>query len=185
MTAEAVESLPAPERRRLIALGLGRAIIATVALVAVYYVLPLDHLSGVPLWVFLTVGLIVLVMMSAYQVRAVMRAPNPGVRAIEGLATTAPLFILLFAATYYVMARSAGYNFSVHQLTRTDSLYFTVTVFATVGFGDITATSQSARVLVTVQMVLDLIVLGLGVRVFIGAVQIARKPRSEPEQTPS
>ena len=59
----------------------------------------------------------------------------------------------------------------MYPLTRTDSLYFTVTVFATVGFGDITATSQTGRLLVTAQMILDLIVLGLGIRVFLGAVQ--------------
>jgi voltage-gated potassium channel len=49
-----------------------------------------------------------------------------------------------------------------------------VTVFATVGFGDITATSQPARLIVTAQMILDLI-LGLGIRVFLGAVQRGRQ----------
>src|SRR5208282_4777456 len=65
-------------------------------------------------------------------------------------------------------------------LTRTDSLYFTVTTFSTVGFGDITATSQAARLVVTVQMILDLLVLGLGIRVFIGAVQLAREEHPDP-----
>ena len=65
-------------------------------------------------------------------------------------------------------------NFNVDSLTRTDSLYFTVTVFATVGFGDITATSQVARVAVIVQMLLDLLVLGLVVKVFLGAVEKGR-----------
>jgi hypothetical protein len=37
------------------------------------------------------------------------------------------------------MAQADTDNFNVHALTRTDSLYFTITVFATVGFGDITA----------------------------------------------
>jgi voltage-gated potassium channel len=50
-----------------------------------------------------------------------------------------------------------------------------LTVLATVGFGDITATSQSARVLVMVQMVLDLVILGLGVQVFRGADQVGRQ----------
>ena len=71
---------------------------------------------------------------------------------------------------YFLMAQADADNFNAETLTRTDSLYFTVTVFATVGFGDITATSEAARVLVTVQMILDLIVLGLGVRAFVGAV---------------
>lgn len=73
------------------------------------------------------------------------------------------------------MAEADGSNFNVHTLTRTDSLYFTVTAFATVGFGDINATSQAARVLVTVQMILEMIVLGLGIRVFTSAVQFGRQ----------
>jgi hypothetical protein len=54
------------------------------------------------------------------------------------------------------MAANHPANFSTHALTRTDALYFTVTVFSTVGFGDITAASQSARLVVTAQMLLDL-----------------------------
>jgi voltage-gated potassium channel len=56
----------------------------------------------------------------------------------------------------------------------TDALYFTLTVFSTLGFGDITATSQSATVIVMVQMVLDLVILGLGVQVYRGAVSMGR-----------
>jgi hypothetical protein len=85
----------------------------------------------------------------------------------------------LFAAGYYAMARSNPDSFNVRQFTRTDSLYFTVTVFTTVGFGDIRATSQIARIVVTLQMILDLIVLGLGVRVFVGAVRLGRTRRGQ------
>jgi voltage-gated potassium channel len=85
----------------------------------------------------------------------------------------------LFAAAYYAMARSRPDSFNVRDFTRTDSLYFTVTVFSTVGFGDITATGQIARIVVTLQMVLDLIVLGLGVRVFVGAVRLGRARKGQ------
>ena len=85
--------------------------------------------------------------------------------------------MLLFASAYYVMARGTPGSFS-QQLTRTDALYFTVTTFTTVGFGDITAVSQTARLVVTVQMILDLLALGLGIRVFIGAVKRARESQS-------
>ncbi len=60
-------------------------------------------------------------------------------------------------------------------LTRTDSLYFTVTVFATVGFGDIAPVTQAARVLVTVQMVGNLLLLGIALRVVVLAVQHRRR----------
>ena len=73
------------------------------------------------------------------------------------------------------MAHTNPANFNTHPLTRTDMLYFAVTVFSTVGFGDITAASQFARLVVTGQMVLDLLVLGLLVRAFVGAVQLARQ----------
>ena len=52
------------------------------------------------------------------------------------------------------------------QLTHTDALYFTVTVFATVGFGDITAKTEAARLVVTGQMIIDLIIIGMRTRSF-------------------
>jgi len=181
VTTAPLHALPAAKRRRLIIIGLLRASAVTAALVVGYYLLPLDHLAGVPLGVSLAAGLLALAAMAAYQVRAIIRARYPGIRAIEALATTAPLFLLLFAATYVLMARADPSNFNVHPLTRTDSLYFTVTVFATVGFGDITATSQTGHLIVTAQMILDLIVLGLGIRVFLGAVQRGRQDTAQQE----
>lgn len=145
-------------------------------LVALYYLLPLDHLTSVPLAILLVAGLAILLVISAGQVREILRARFPGLRAAEALATTVPLFLLLFASAYYVMERATPGSFS-HSLTRTDALYFTVTTFSTVGFGDITAASQSARLVVTAQMLLDLLALGLGVRVLLGAVQLARQGR--------
>lgn len=175
MSTPAVQTMPPRQRRRLITLGLLRAFGVTVVLFALYYLSPLDRMTHIPLWVSLMVGLLALSALTAYQMRATLRAAYPAVRAIEALATTAPLFLMLFAATYFLMAQASASNFNVHTLTRTDALYFTVTAFATVGFGDIVATSQTARVLVTVQMILNLLVLGLVVRLFIGAVQYARQ----------
>jgi voltage-gated potassium channel len=160
-------------RRGRVVLGLFRALATAVVLVALYYLLPLDHVKDVPLT--LAVGVVILLAVSALQLRAIVRAKYPGVRAVVALASTVPLFVLLFAAVYFVMAQASPANFGTHQLTRTDALYFTVTVFSTVGFGDITPVSQGARLVVTAQMILDLLVLGLGIRVFVGAVQLGRR----------
>jgi voltage-gated potassium channel len=171
------KDLTRAQRRRGITLGLLRALGISAVLIALYYLAPLDQLTEVPLLVALIIGLLVLAAMTAYQVRAVLRAAHPGVRGIEALATTVPLFLLLFAANYFLMSHTSTNNFNVHALTRTDSLYFTVTVFATVGFGDISPASQVARLVVTAQMILNLIVLGLGVKLIVGAVQHApRQP---------
>jgi voltage-gated potassium channel len=173
-----VQTLPRPERRRLVSIGLLRASATAVVVVAAYYLLPLDNVTGVSLGVALAVGLLVLTAIVAYQVRAIIRHPHSAVRAIEALAITVPVFLVLFAATYFMMEQSNAGNFNVDSLTRTDSMYFTVTVFATVGFGDITATSQVARVVVMAQMILDLLVLGLVVKVFLGAVEIGRQQQT-------
>jgi hypothetical protein len=166
-------------RRRVIGLAVLRSLAAAVVLAGLYYLLPLDHLAGVPLAVTLVAGLLVLLAVAAWQLRLVIGARYPGVRAAEALATTVPLFLLLFASAYFVMARARPASFS-HHLTRTDALYFTVTTFSTVGYGDITAASQAARLVVTAQMLLDLLALGLGIRVFIGAVRVARQARPDP-----
>ncbi len=119
--------------------------------------------------------LAVFIALVAFQTRAIIRSPFPGLRAIEALATSVPLFLLLFASTYVVMAKMSASNFD-GRLTHTDGLYFTVTVFSTVGFGDITAKTQAARLVVTGQMLADLVILGLAIKIIVGAVNRARQP---------
>jgi voltage-gated potassium channel len=178
MTGPAPALTPA-KRRQLTALALLRSLASAAVLVALYYLLPLDRLTSVPLGVLLAIGLVALLAVASWQVRAIISAKYPTVRAIGALATTVPLFLLPFAAAYYLMAKTSPASFTDH-LTRTDALYFTVTTFSTVGYGDITAVSQPARLMVITQMILDLLILGLGIRVFIGAVQRGRQ-RAQPD----
>jgi hypothetical protein len=113
-----IESLSTVQRRRLVAIGLVRALAATIAVVAAYYLLPLDNLAGISLAVALAVGLLALTAVVAYQARAIIRHPHSAVRAIEALAITVPVFLLLFAATYFMMAQANADNFNVDSLTR-------------------------------------------------------------------
>jgi voltage-gated potassium channel len=175
-------SVSARRRRSVIAWGVIRALLAMTVLIGLYFVAPLDALRIVPLWISLTVACALLVAMSAWEIRGIATSPYPALRAIEALAITVPLYILLFASAYYGMAVQDAGSFDVDGLTRLDTLYFTVTVFSSVGFGDISALSQTARALVTVQMVLNLLVLGAGIRVFVGAVQRTREARSASSQ---
>jgi hypothetical protein len=57
------------------------------------------------------------------------------------------------------------------QLTHVSALYFAVTVFSTVGFGDITAKTDAARLAVTAQMICDLAVVAVVVRLIFGAAR--------------
>jgi len=155
-----------------------RAAGQVAALVAIYYLLPLDHESTPAAVTILIIGLVGFIALVTYHVRSIMRSPFPQLRAIEALATNVPLFLLLFAATYVVLAAISASNFGEH-LSHTDGLYFAVTVFSTVGFGDITAKTQTARLLVTGQMIADLIILGLAIKVIVGAVKRGQQRRTD------
>jgi voltage-gated potassium channel len=147
---------------------------STVALVAIYYLLPLDNTSTGVVVGILAIGLLALVVLIIFQVRSIVKATYPALRAVGALATSVPLFLLLFAATYFVMGGISVRNFS-EPLTRTDALYFTVTVFSTVGFGDITATTEGARALVTGQMVAGIVIVGIGARIIVDAIKHGRE----------
>ena len=166
-----------PPFRRIVRSFL-RATGSTVALVTIYFLLPLDRSSTWAAVTMLVIGLVVLIGLVAFQVRSIVRSRFPALRAIEALATSVPLFLLLFASVYVVMATISASNFGEH-LTHTDGLYFTVTVFSTVGFGDITAKTEAARLVVTSQMIADLLIIGLGLRVIVGAVTRSRQQRPE------
>ena len=172
--------------RRMIVRAVLRAAGSTIALVAIYYLLPLDRSSTWVAVTMLVIGLVLLIGLVAFQVRWIVTSPFPGLRGVEALATSIPLFLLLFASAYVVMDTISASNFT-EPLTRTDALYFTVTVFSTVGFGDITAKTEAARLVVTGQMIADLVVIGLAVKVIVGAVKRGRQrqPRARPPHSPT
>jgi voltage-gated potassium channel len=155
-----------------------KALLTTTVLVALYYLLPMDKGFDTHTVLLLIVCLAVLAAILAWRVRGIFRSRYPGLRAVESLALIAPLYILLFATTYFLAERADAGYFS-EPLTRSSALYFSVTVFSTVGFGDITAATDPARLVVTAQMLLDVILLGFGVRVFAGAVSLARERRGD------
>jgi hypothetical protein len=164
-------------QRRAVRRMVVRALLTSAALVVLYYRLPMTGALDATAVVLLVGGLLVFAALIVYQVRAILRSQYPGLRAIEGLAAALPLFLLLFASAYLVMANAQPHAFT-EPLSKTNALYFTVTVFATVGFGDIAPKTEPARVATTVQMLADLVVVGLVVRVILGAVRAGRQQRS-------
>jgi hypothetical protein len=164
---------PVPPRRLLV-LGAGRTLLATTGVLVVYFLLPLDRSFSSRALVGLVLGLIALGLLITWQVRQILRARTPALRAVEALALSLPLFLVLFAAVYVVLSDSDPAAFS-EPLDRTDGLYFVVTVFATVGFGDIAPVSEVARALATVQMIGDLLLIGLVLKVFLAAVDRGRR----------
>src|ERR1035438_1547086 len=115
---------------------------------------------------------------AVWQVRTIAGSRYPALKAAQALGLVLPLYLLVFASTYYLMERASAANFSM-PLTRTDALYFTVTVFSTVGFGDIVPRSEVARIVLIVQMLGDLALLGAGARILLGAVRRGRQRRAD------
>lgn len=179
-TERASAAKPDQPTRRSVIHSLFRSLLTAVALVWLYFVVPVSGhptATGIGL---LVVGLVACAYLLARQVRAITESTAPRLKALEVLASSVPLFILIFAMAYFLLDHNTTSSFS-QTLTRTDSLYFTITVFATVGFGDIVALSETARVMVMVQMLGDLVVIGFGVRMLLQAVQVGLARQSDRE----
>ena len=153
-----------------------RVSLSVSVLFAAYFLIPgrgsLEG-SGVP---WLVLQLCVFGAVVGVQVPAIIRARYPILRAVESLAVLVALYVLIFARIYLSNSLHDPSGFS-RPLDHVTALYFTVTVFATVGFGDIIAQSNSMRLLVTLQMLLNLVVLGLVIRLLTSAARrgVARR----------
>jgi voltage-gated potassium channel len=168
--------------RSIVLRGIARTLLTCVGVLVLYYLLPLNRGFHGRTVLILLAGLVAVGLLVVWQVRAILRAPHPALRAIEGVALSLPLFLLLFAAVYFMLGSTEPGAFT-QPLTRTDSLYFVVTVFATVGFGDIAPVSETARVLTMAQMIGDLVLIGLVLRIFVAAVGRGRRRAADRERT--
>ena len=182
-----VPALP-PDRRTAWKLGLLTAVRLAVSLTllfSAYFFLPTksekDSSSDV---LDLILLLLVFGIVVGVQVPAIVRAVHPVLRAVEALTLIIALYLLIFARVYLSNSLSDPAVFN-HPLNHTTALYFTVTVFATVGFGDFVAATDGMRAMVTVQMVLNLVVLGLIIRLITSAAQRGVAKRQQQPQTPS
>lgn len=146
------------------------------ALVVAYSLAPWDRwddASRGSLVRSLALWLTAVVLAVVVEVRAVLRSAKPWLRALQAAVLSLVLLLLPFSTAYGGMSASDPSAFT-EPLTRVDAVYFTVTVFATVGFGDIAPVSEPARILVTVQMLADLVLIGVIVKILVGAAQRRR-----------
>jgi voltage-gated potassium channel len=163
-------------RRREIIATVVDATLACVLLLAVYYLIPFTELSSGQSVLRLAIGVVIFAVVLAWQLRRVTRAEYPVLRAVRALAVTIPLFVVAFAAVYLSLSLGTQTHFS-ETLDHTGALYLAITLFSTVGFGDITPESELARIVVSIQMLLDLVVIGVVVRLLTTAAKTGRRNR--------
>lgn len=119
-------------------------------------------------------GLVLLVGLIALQVRLIVTIHT---RPRERSRPWPPAFVVPAAVRQYLLLAGQRIRQQLRRAAeRTPTpCTFAVTVFSTVEFGDISAKSETARLVVTGQMLADLIVLGLRIRVILGAVGRGRQ----------
>ncbi len=160
---------PAARRSALVRTAL-TVLVAWVLIFGAYFLNPIGVRSGT--WAFTRLGTDVAVVAAvvAWQVRRIEAADLPELRAVEALGLIIALFLCAFSGLYLGLSNSIAGDFS-QPLDHVRALYFTVTVFSTVGFGDIVPKTDSARLIVSAQMLLDLAIIGVVVRLLFNAAR--------------
>ncbi len=87
------DDLSVHERRRLVARVALRTMFTVAMVVAVYLLVPMDRAISAATVTELLLGCLVLFGVITWQVRQIIRSEHPGVRAVEALALTLPVYI--------------------------------------------------------------------------------------------
>ena len=157
-------------RRRMIVRTTLEVVLTWVLLFGIYYLIPFTDRTSAQAVARFALGIVVFVLVFAWSLRRVTRAEFPGLRAVRALGVAIPLFLVVFAVLYLSLSQASATHFS-EPLDHTGALYLVITVFSTVGFGDITPEGNLARISVSIQMLLDLVVIGAVVRLLTTAAK--------------
>ena len=160
----------------------GRNALVVAGSLAIYIVCPVPGKDAPPLlaWLLFAVGVVAIGWAVVALVRRRRTAPEDSGVKLEALVALVYALVVFFALTYLSLATRDDEFVGVDN--RVDAMYFTVSTLATVGFGDVHAVGSAARVAVTVQMALDLLVLGIAARLVGPALarRWAEKAASDP-----
>jgi voltage-gated potassium channel len=148
-----------------------------VLLLAIYYLLPIRETTSVPDQVMRgAFALLVLVAVVTWITREVVRQSQRTAEVNQDrLLLLVVVGLMFFALIDLVIARTGPSEF-VGLETKTDSLYFALTTLATVGFGDVHAEGQVARVLLIAQMIFNVAVLTRAAQVLLASRAVPRLP---------
>ena len=173
MSPRALNELSPQQLRQALLATIARCLVIFALVVALFFVAPDRSASADANFVVrLIIALALFVVVIAWQVRRLMRADLPQLRAFEVVCFALALLLVIFAGIYTGVSASDPAAFS-EPLSRLDAFYFAVVTFGTVGFGDISARTELARILVTFQVLLDLVFIALIVRVILQASRIS------------
>lgn len=133
-------------------------ILLPVAVVTLYFFAPLTR-GDAPIGSLLgvAVGAVALTAIAVVVVNEARRSERQ-LKPVH-LVLAFELVLVIFSLSYYLLATNSPGEFSgLH--TRLDALYFSMTTMSTVGYGDVHASGQTARLLVTLQLAFNLVFVG-------------------------
>jgi voltage-gated potassium channel len=148
------------ERSRLVRTGL-RALISAAGLLAIYYLAPIPAHPHARVAFQVTACLVLFSVVLAFEVRRILKSKHPMLRATVAMATVIPLFLVSFSWLYLVTSQTSLATFGMH-LSRSSALYFT-------------PKTDSARLIVSIQMLADLAVIAIVARLILAAVNRAQQ----------
>jgi hypothetical protein len=169
-----------PARRRAIDRAIARSALLLAAVTAAFFLLPVQSLAlgrTVLVTAVFLIGLAGAAWIVVWQVMAYRTAVGAGRARLQGLLVAVYITVLFFALSYYLLATAHPEQF-VGLQTRLDSLYFSITILSTVGFGDVHAAGQAGRAIVSLQLAFDLLFISLAV----AAVRAAGPPTAASDQ---
>jgi hypothetical protein len=159
-STEMFEAAAAEERipRRLLVAAIVRVLAVVAGVLVGYLLIPVEGAEALA-GLLACVGIVIILVVFARQISRVSRSRRPVLAAVEALVLVFGLFLCFFSLLYVSLSTSDPGAFT-QGIDKVAGLYFTTTVLTTVGFGDISAVSQTARVMVTLQMVLGMVLIG-------------------------
>ncbi|MFC9475713.1 potassium channel family protein [Nocardia sp. NPDC055002] len=93
------------------------------------------------------------------RIETYLQAPTAAGGRVDGLLLLVCIVGVVFALFYYRLQQLRPDQF-VGLETRTDALYYTLVTLGTIGYGDVHAVGQGARIATMVQIIFDLVVFG-------------------------
>jgi voltage-gated potassium channel len=150
-----------------------------VILLVLYFVVPAE--PEIPAQDFVLRGaatLVVLGLLALLLTRQLRLQIDEGMeRRVDGLVLSVIAVVVTFAMCFYLLdQRNPAQVVGLH--TRVDALYFTVSTLTTIGYGDLHASGQAARVLVLIQIVFNVVFVATSIRLLSLRVRTAAERRS-------
>lgn len=180
-----LKDLPKHDRRRAVRGAILRVLLGIVILFAIYCAAPLENGYGIHPVAILLLMLVIFAILIYFSVRRILHDNFPQLRAVQVAILTVTFYLFAFSALYLSMSVLDPQQFT-EPLSHVSAFYFTVTVASTVGFGDITPNDDPARIIVTAQMLVNIALIGVGVRAIlaIGKARVDRAHRPDTDPLP-